>query len=307
MTDFTHVVLGGNGVAGAETINALVGRGEQVTSVGRRPSAIEGVGSVTADLMKAADASRALGGKDVAYFTVGLPYSSRVWVAQWPVILRNTIDAAVEHGTHLVYLDNVYAYGEVDAPMIEQTPLRPTSRKGRIRADAVHALETARDERGLHLTIGRSADFYGPGAATAAFNGFVIGPAAKGKVCSWLLDASLPHSLTYTPDLGEALAILGTDPAARGRTWHLPTAAALTGHEYVELAAGEGSRAKVMSLGTLRLGALFNTAARETLELAYQFSQPYIFDSSLFESTFNVRPTPIRQGIEAALLEARRS
>lgn len=307
MTDLNHVVLGGNGVAGTETIKALVRRGEQVTSVGRRPSAIEGVGSVTADLMNAADASRVLLGKDVAYFTVGLRYSSRVWAAQWPVILRNVIDAAVEHGTHLVYLDNVYAYGEVDAPMTEQTPLRPTSRKGRTRADAVHALNAAADERGLHLTIGRSADFYGPGAATAAFNGFVIDPAAKGKACSWLLDASLPHSLTYTPDVGEALAILGTDPVGRGRTWHLTTAPPLTGQEYVELAGGQGSRAKVMSLATLRLGALFNSAARETLELAYQFSKPYIFDSSLFESTFNVGPTPISQGIEAALIEARRS
>lgn len=294
-------MLGGNGVAGSETIKALLRRGEQVTSVGRRASSIHGVGSVTADLMNAAGASRALAGKDVAYFTVGLPYSSRVWAAQWPVIVRNVIDAAVEHGTHLIYLDNVYAYGEVAVPMTEQTPLRPTSKKGRIRADAVHALEAARKERGLQFTIGRSADFYGPGAATASFNGFVIEPAAKGKACSWLLDSSLPHSITYTPDIGEALAILGTDPAGRGRTWHLPTAAALTGQEYIELALGAGARAKVMSYGMLRFGALFNTAARETLELAYQFSKPYVFDSSLFESTFNVRPTPISQGIESTL------
>lgn len=294
-------MLGGNGVSGSETIKALLRRGEKVASVGRRASSIDGVGSVTADLLNAADASRALAGKDVAYFTVGLPYSSRVWAAQWPAIVRNVIDAAVEHGTHLVYLDKVYAYGEVAGPMTERTPLRPTSKKGCVRADAARALEAAQNERGLQLTIGRSADFYGPGAATASFNGFVIEPAAKGKACTWLLDPSLPHSLTYTPDLGEALAILGTDPAGSGRTWHLPTAPALTGQQYVELAAGAGARAKVMSYGVLRFGALFNSAARETLELAYQFSKPYVFDSSLFESTFDIRPTPIGQGIEATL------
>lgn len=131
--------------------------------------------------------------------------------------------------------------------MTEQTPVWPTSKKGRVRADAIRALETARDERGLQVTVGRSADFYGPGATTSMINGFVIGPVAAGKHCTWLLDADLPHSLTYTPDIGEALAILGTEAAARGRTWHPPTASALTGREYIELAAGDGARPKVMS------------------------------------------------------------
>lgn len=305
MTALNHVVLGGNGITGTETINALLRRGETVTYVGRRPSAIEDARSEIADLMNPAGASRVLAGQDVAYFAVGLPYSARIWAAQWPVIVRNVIDAAIEHGTHLIYLDNVYAYGEIDAPMTERTPLRPTSKKGRIRADAIQALEAAREKRGLQFTIGRSADFYGPGATTSMINGFVIDAAAAGKNCTWLFDAGLPHSLTFTPDIGEALAILGTDPLGRGKTWHLPTAPALTGQEYVELAAGPGAKAKVMSLGTMRFGALFNTSARETLELAYQFAKPYVFDSSLFESTFSMTATPASEGIAAALGKVR--
>lgn len=301
MTISTHVVLGGNGITGRETIRALLRRGETVTSVGRRPSTLEGALSETADLTNAVDAARVLAGKTVAYFTIGLPYSTRVWAAQWLVILRNVIDAAIQHGTRLVYLDNVYAYGAVDAPMTEQTPLHPTSRKGRIRVDAIRALAQARTERGLQFTIGRSADFYGPGATTSAINGFMIDRAAAGKRCVWLLDAGLPHSLTYTPDIGEALAILGTTAVADGQTWHLPTAPALTGQDYVELAAGPDAQAQVMSLGTLRFGALFNTMARETLEMTYQFTRPYVFDSSLFESTFQVVPTSSRNGIQAAL------
>ncbi|MDF1489683.1 NAD-dependent epimerase/dehydratase family protein [Tessaracoccus caeni] len=305
MTALTHAVLGGNGITGTETIRALLRRGEAVTSVGRRPCTIDGTHSETADLRSPADASRVLAGKDVAYFTVGLPYSARVWAAEWPVILSNVIDAAVQHGTHLVYLDNVYAYGEVDAPMTEQTPLRPTSKKGQIRADAIRALETARTKRGLHVTVGRSADFYGPGATTSMINDFVIDRAAADKRCTWLFDAGLAHSLTYTPDIGEALAILGTDPVALNRTWHLPTAPALTGQEYVEMAAGSDARAKVMSLGTVRFGALFNSSARETLELVYQFAKPYVFDSSLFESTFSLAPTSAADGFAETLAAAR--
>jgi nucleoside-diphosphate-sugar epimerase len=301
MTSPTHVVLGGNGIAGQETAKALLRRGAAVASVGRRPSPIEGVRSETADLMHDADADRVLAGREVAYFTVGLPYSTRVWAQQWPILVRNVIDAAIRHGTHLVYLDNVYAYGEVAGPMSEQTPLRPTSRKGAIRADAIRALETARAERGLNVTIGRSADFYGLGAATSVINSFVLAPAAKGRRCTWLFNPDLPHSLTYTPDLGDALALLGTDPRARGQTWHLPTAPALTGREYVALAAGAGAPLKVMSMGMMRFGALFNAAARETLELAYQFTRPYLFDSSRFETTFGVMPTGAGEGIASTL------
>lgn len=304
MTTPSHVVLGGNGITGTETIKALLRRGQAVTSVGRRPSTLAGVHSQVADLRDPAEALDALAGHSTAYFTVGLPYSARIWATEWPAILRQVIDAAVQHGTRLIYLDNVYAYGEVAEPMTERTPLRPSSRKGRIRADAIQALQQAQDERGLAFTVARSADFYGPGATTSMVNGFVMNPAAAGRRCTWLLDAGLPHSLTYTPDIGEALAILGTTAADHGQTWHLPTAPALTGQEYVELAAGPGATAKVMSLATMRFGALFNASARETLELTYQFEKPYVFDSSRFETVFSMAPTPISEGIAATVKAA---
>ena len=80
-----------------------------------------------------------------------------------------------------MYFDNVYVYGRPDAPMTESTPIRPTSRKGRLRAELLRMLEAARDERGLDLTIARAADFYGPGATTSVFNMFVIDRVAAGE------------------------------------------------------------------------------------------------------------------------------
>ncbi|MEO8908098.1 MAG: NAD-dependent epimerase/dehydratase family protein, partial [Microbacteriaceae bacterium] len=193
-TNGTHVVLGGNGVAGRETVRALLARGEPTVSVGRKPSTLDGAESRLADLLDAADVSRALSGAAVAYLTVGLPYSSRVWAAQWPVIVRNVIDAAVANGTHLVYLDNVYAYGRVHGPMTERTAIDPNSRKGQIRADVLRALESAKAERGLIVTVARSADFYGPGATTSVFNAFVIDRIRAGKDATWFFDADQPHS-----------------------------------------------------------------------------------------------------------------
>ncbi len=66
--------------------------------------------------------------------------------------------------------------------------------------------------------MGRRADFYGPGATTSVFNTCVLDKAAAGKTPTWFFAAAQPHSMTYTRDIGDALAILGTDPRARGRT-----------------------------------------------------------------------------------------
>lgn len=38
-----------------------------------------------------------------------------MWATQWPVIVENVTAACLEHGVRLVYLDNVYAYGRVEA------------------------------------------------------------------------------------------------------------------------------------------------------------------------------------------------
>ncbi|MBT2498370.1 NAD-dependent epimerase/dehydratase family protein [Agromyces sp. ISL-38] len=297
----THVVLGGNGVVGRETIAALLARGHTVSSVSRSASASSaGVTSIIADLLDAASVIDAVQGAEVAYLTVGVPYSTKAWRRDWPTIMQNMIDACLAHGTRLVYFDNVYAYGRTDAPMTESTPIRPSSKKGALRASLLATLDTAARERGLDYTIGRSADFYGPGAATSVFNTFVLDNVAKGKAPVWLYDSSQPHSMTYTPDIGEALAVIGTDERARGQAWHVPTAPALTGAEYLELATGDKLAHKTMSTAAIRLGALFVAAARESLEMSYQNTAPYVFDSSAFESTFGITPTPYRDGIAAA-------
>ncbi len=55
-----------------------------------------------------------------------------------------------------------------------------------------------------------------------------------------------------------------------------------------------------MGATTLRIGALFNSSARETLEMSYQYTAPYVFSSAAFEQTFRIGPTPVEEGIAAS-------
>lgn len=304
MTATRHVLLGGHGVIGRETARALRARGLEPVTVGRRPRENDLGPSLVADLLVADDVRRVLRNADVAYLVAGLPYSSRVWQAQWPALVEIAAQTALEEGVHLVYLDNVYAYGRVAGPMSEDTPIKPETRKGAVRAEALRILR-ATVENGANVTIGRSADFYGPGASTSVVNGFVIDRVVAGKRPTWLLNADQPHSLAYTPDVGEGLALLGIDDRARNQTWHLPTAPALTGRQYVELAGVPADRTWVMGITTLRMGALFSSAARETLEMAYQNVGPYVVDSSRVDRELGLVPTPLADGFAATVTHAR--
>lgn len=55
----------------------------------------------------------------------------------------------------------------------------------------------------------------------------------------------------------------------------------------------------------MRVDALVNSAARETLERDYQYLRPCLFDSTAFEATFNTAPTPSEHGVAAALAHLR--
>jgi nucleoside-diphosphate-sugar epimerase len=51
----------------------------------------------------------------------------------------------------------------------------------------------------------------------------------------------------------------------------------------------------------LRLAGLAVPEAREMIEMAYQFEEPFVLDSSAFETTFGLRPTPLEESIPATV------
>ena len=241
-------------------------------------------------------------GSDFVYLLVGLEYNRKVWRAQWPVIMRNTIDACKAAGARLIFFDNVYMYGRVKGSMTESTPYNPCSVKGKIRAEIDEMLLKEMNSGGLKAMIATSADFYGPRAAKTSVVGIMIfEKMKKGKSAQWFVNAKQPHSYTYTPDAAVALFMLSGSESAYGQTWHLPTAKpALTGNEFISIAAKymhAKNKVQVLPKWLVGIIGLFMPVMKELGEMLYQNEFPYVFDSSKFEKAFQFKPTPYEEGI----------
>jgi nucleoside-diphosphate-sugar epimerase len=192
-------------------------------------------------------------------------------------------------------------YGSVDGPMSEQTSYTPCSKKGAIRAEIANTLMEDVKAGNLVAMIARSADFYGPRTANGLPNVLVFEPFAKAATASWLVNAVVPHSLTFTPDAARGVAMLAERESAWNQVWHLPTMPAPpTGKEFIEMAAadfGVPPKYRVLSKPLLRVAGLFDQRIRESYEMLYQSDRPYLFDSSKFATEFGFAGTPYAEGI----------
>lgn len=303
-----QTILGANGIIARELSRSLSPSTDRIRQVSRNPRRVNaGDETFAADLLDPAATARAIAGSDVAYLVAGLKYDTAVWQEQWPRVMRNVIDGCKRHGSRLVFLDNVYAYGRVDGPMTERTPFDPCSRKGEVRTRIATMLLDEMRSGDLRAMIVRSADFYGPGALQSFPHVIVFERLKAGKVPQWIGNAKAVHTFTYTPDAGRAIAVLGQSAEAYGQTWHLPTTKEpLAGEDIVRLAcelAGRPFGMQVAPRWMLRLMGLFVPVLRENGEMMYQFEHDYRFDSGKIEAAYGLSPTPYRTGIAACLAD----
>jgi nucleoside-diphosphate-sugar epimerase len=300
-----QTILGSGGVIATELAQQLTQYTTAIRLVSRTPHKVNPHDEVmAADLTRHEQVMQAVHGSEVVYLTAGLEYKLPVWQHDWPLIMANVIDACKASGARLVFFDNVYAYGKVDGWMTESTPYNPCSKKGEVRARIAQQLQDEIQHGDLTALIARSADFYGPHATNTFVLPMVFARLQQGKTANWLGNATLPHSMTFTPDAGKAVAVLGNSDAAFNQVWHLPTdQQSITGEQFIRAVARclhREPRYSVISRWMLRLAGWFNPLARESMEMLYQMEYPYLFDSSKFASTY-FAPTPYPSGIQATV------
>lgn len=300
-----QTILGSSGVIGKELAKSLTQYTNEIRLVSRNPKKVnENDELFTADLTDAGQTIKAVEGSEVVYLTVGLQYDIKIWRTLWPVVMKNVIEACKQSNSKFVFFDNVYSYGKVNGWMTEESPLKPDSEKGKVRAE-LHKMIMKEVEKGiLRAIIARAADFYGPETPLSFVNIMVFENFKKGKKAQWLIDDMKRHSLTYTPDAGRGTAILGNTESAYNQVWHLPTNKnVLTGKEFIELASGVmGVKPDYMIVKKwmVALLGLFNKIIKENNEMLYQNDSDYLFDSTKFEKEFNFKPTSYEDGIEAS-------
>jgi nucleoside-diphosphate-sugar epimerase len=291
-----HVIFGA-GQVGTPLAALLLERGTQVRVARRSAEPLPGAQLLQGDAANLDFCVKAAEGASVVYHCMNPPYDSAVWAALVPRYMDNLIDAAGRAQARLVVLDNLYMYGRTGgAPLTEDTPINPCSRKGAIRARAAERLFEAHQRGQVRAVSGRASDFYGPGAAQTHLGERFWKPALAGKRGQVLIDPDAIHTYHYIPDVARGLAALGSaSDDVNGIAWMLPCAPAGTLRALVDrFATALGRPLKVAGAPRLLVKAiaLFSPLVREVDEMLYQWDAPFIVDDRRFRERFQFALEP---------------
>lgn len=298
-----HIIFG-TGPVGQGIAQELAARGKTfrfVNRSGKLPANAPANTQVTAADVWSADSLRAVTQGATHIYQAAQPAYNE-WVTKFVPFQNNILNAAAEAHAKCIVVDNLYMYTDTKGkPINEKTPIQPHTRKGQARAEAAQAVLDAHTAGRVQAVIGRASNFFGPDALDSTHGERMFGFAVQGKAADVYGNIDLAHSATYAPDFARALVTLGENESAFGRAWIAPTAKPVSQRAFVEMIFAElGKPAKMNRVGKLMLSlaGMFVPPAKEMVEMLYEFENPYIVDSSDFENTFGVQPTPLRDSIK---------
>ena len=300
-----QTILGSGGSIGIPLAKELTAYTDRIRMVSRNPKMINEKDELfPADITDPAQLDKAIEGSEVVYLTVGFEYNIRAWREKWPALIRNVIESCRKHKARLVFFDNIYMYDRDHLNDItEDTPVRPTSRKGEVRAEIAGMIMDAAKQGKIKALIARCADYYGP--KNSVLVEMVVKNLKAGKSAMWLANADKIHTFTAAIDAARATAMLGNTDDAYNQVWHMPTSKTpLRGKQWIELIAGmlnKPYRFIVIPKWVFAMSGLFVPFMRELSEMSYQFDRDYIFNSTKFERHFGYTPLEPGEGIAMLL------
>jgi nucleoside-diphosphate-sugar epimerase len=295
-----HVIVGA-GAVGTATALLLAERGEQVRLVSRRGTGPEhpAIERVAAD---ATDAERltALATGAAALYNCASPQYHQ-WFTDWPPLASALLAAAERSGAVLATMSNLYGYGPVDGPITQKTPLAATHPKLRLRAqmwqDALAAHEAGR----IRATEVRASDYIELNSLLSTQIGKPLLKGSRG-MSPWPLD--VPHSWTSITDCARALAAVATDERAWGQVWLVPTNPALSIRQlatrFTEVNGAPAAKLMALPYPVLWASGVFVPMLKELRTTYYQFSSPFVIDSSATTQEFGLEPTPMDEALRDA-------
>jgi nucleoside-diphosphate-sugar epimerase len=296
-----HVVFGASGAIGNAVIRELAKQGRRVRGVNRSgvadvPSTVE---MVTGDASVPSSACAACQGASIVYNCANAPYTD--WPRRFPPIMSGLIEGAASANARLIFADNLYMYGRVSGPLVEDLPQRPTGKKGEVRVKMAAMLMAAHRAGKVRAVIARASDYFGPGVLNSMMGDRLFESMIAGKTAMWAGRLDAPRTVTYIDDFARALILLAERDDAVGRVWHVPGAEPITGRQFLQMAfeaVGLPSKIGAYTRPVMTLLSPFVPIVREALETLYQFEAPFIVDGCKFEQAFPAfKPTPHREAI----------
>jgi len=299
-----HQVVLGTGAIGRAVTEELVKRGESVRMVnrsGKRDEVPAGVEVVASDLYDPDKVREVTRGAKVVYQSAQPEYFH--WPEKFPALQKSILDGLTGSNAKLILVENVYMYGKMNGKSLtEDLPYLAQTRKGRVRGEISTKAFDAHKQGRVRVTAARGGNFFGPWGTDSTMGARAFYPLLHGKPAQLIGRTDLPHSHTYVKDFGRALVLLGEREEADGQAWHIPNdQPKMTQGEMVRMFAEEaGVEPKISRMGKLMMtiGGLFIPEAKETVEMMYEFDEPFVIDSSKFEKTFGMKATPIREAIK---------
>ena len=305
-----QTILGSGGAIATELAKELYLRySKNIRLVSRNPSKVNPTDELfSADLLNPAQTDAAIKGSQIAYLTVGLPNDTAIWVEQFPIIMRNVIEACKKHQVKLVFFDNTYMYGKKEGIVFEKTPFSPIGEKAKVRAQISNMLLHEMKNKKITALIARAPEFYGLSDTKSITNGLVFNRIKRDlNPQAFLTDTTL-RTLIFTSDAARAVALLGNYPDAYNQTWHLPCDNnPLNYKDFIAMIGnkmGKKLECEVLSQSQIELLASNNKNMAEALELLPRYEVDFVFDSSKFKHQFPYfKLTTYEEGIISILKE----
>jgi nucleoside-diphosphate-sugar epimerase len=301
------LVLGAAGRIGYLAAEAFRDAGWKVASLvrpGAASRAPKGTKVVEVDALDHAAVSEAARGTDVVLHALNPPYTE--WSKLALPLAYSAITAAETAGATLIFPGNLYNYGKGLPPVIDETtPMRPSSRKGRLRVVIEDQMEEAA-ERGLRSIIVRAGDFFGGG--DGSWLDLVIAKEISRGRLTYPGPIDLVHEWAYLPDLVAAIVRLAEVRATLGTFESFGFRGhAVSGREFtaaIARASGRGLQVKRMSWWLIHLLAPMVPISRELSEMAYLWSEPHQIDGRKLAAVIGDLPhTPLDVAVARSLEE----
>ena len=232
------------------------------------------------------------------------PPNYHAWDRLIPQITTEVVAAGLASGATVLVPGNVYVYGDQPGPWGSDTPHRPVSRKGAIRA-RMEAEYRAATDRGLRVILLRGGDFIEPNSPKSFWNMVALKSVAKGRITNATAPGTI-RAYAYLPDMARAAVALGEIRATLPAFADIPFAGYALRFEDIATAlerlTGQKMRLTPFMWWFMRLAGPFWELARELNEMRYLWETSHQLDPAPLAALLpDFRLTPLDDVLRAEL------